>query len=185
MQPRIQLAFWALSVHCWVILSFLSTNIPKFFSSGLFSVHFSPSLYFCLWLPQPRHTGLALGLAGYHKVCTGPPLHTVKSLWMASFPSYMSTALLNLVLWKTLLKGQSIPLSTTPTKMLKRPGPNNDPCGASLITGLHLDLEPLSTILWVLPFRQFLIHQVFHPSNPFLSSLEARVSLGTGSGAWH
>ena len=47
MQPRTQLAFWAVSTHCWLTVSFPSTNIPKSFSLGLFSIHSSPSLYLC------------------------------------------------------------------------------------------------------------------------------------------
>jgi len=39
MQCRIQLAFWAASAHCWVMLSFSSSSTPKAFSSGLLSIH--------------------------------------------------------------------------------------------------------------------------------------------------
>ena len=44
MQPRIWLAFWAEDTHWQVMLSFLSTNTPKS-STGLLSIHSSPSLY--------------------------------------------------------------------------------------------------------------------------------------------
>ena len=54
MELRIQLAAWAASTHCWVMLSFSSTNIPKSFSSGLLSILSPPSLYLCLGLPSPR-----------------------------------------------------------------------------------------------------------------------------------
>uniref|UniRef100_A0A8C0E917 ABC-type glutathione-S-conjugate transporter n=1 Tax=Bubo bubo TaxID=30461 RepID=A0A8C0E917_BUBBB len=48
MQPRTWLAFWAVSTHCWLTVSFPSTNTPKSFSLGLLSIHSSPSLYLCM-----------------------------------------------------------------------------------------------------------------------------------------
>jgi len=51
LQPRVQLYFWDASIHCWVMLSYSSTSKPKSLSSGLFSIHPLPSLYFCLGLP--------------------------------------------------------------------------------------------------------------------------------------
>ena len=54
MQPRIQLAVWAVSAHCQVVLSFLSTSSLKCCSSSLLSIPSSPSLYLCLGLPWPR-----------------------------------------------------------------------------------------------------------------------------------
>jgi len=35
MQRRIWLAFWAVSMHWWLMVSFSSTSNPKSFSSGL------------------------------------------------------------------------------------------------------------------------------------------------------
>jgi len=43
MQPRARLAFWAVSACCLLISDFSSTNFPKSFSSGLLSIHSSPS----------------------------------------------------------------------------------------------------------------------------------------------
>lgn len=40
MQPRIFLAFWAASSHCWLTVSFSSAITPKSFSSVLLSVTF-------------------------------------------------------------------------------------------------------------------------------------------------
>ena len=37
------------------------------------------------------------------------------------------------------------------------------PQGTPLVTGLHLDREPLITTLYLWPFNQFLIHWVIHP----------------------
>ena len=64
------MAFWAVSAHCWVILSFLSTRTLNFCSAGLLSTLSLPSLEIA-----PTHVqDLALGLIEPHEVCTGPPL---------------------------------------------------------------------------------------------------------------
>ena len=52
-----------------------------------------------------------------------------------------------------------------PTKILNNTGPNTDPWGMPLITGFHLDIEPLTTTLQVWPSSQFLIQEVVRPSN--------------------
>ena len=62
MQPRTQLAFWAVSAHCWVMLSFLSTNTPKSFSARLLYTPSSPSLYWWQVLPQPSCRTMNLAL---------------------------------------------------------------------------------------------------------------------------
>ncbi|KAJ7406618.1 hypothetical protein WISP_132987 [Willisornis vidua] len=45
-----------------------------------------------------------------------------------------------------------------------------------LTTGLHFDIDLLTTALSVGPFSQFLIPRVLHLSNPCLSSLESRTA---------
>uniref|UniRef100_A0A663N7B8 ABC-type glutathione-S-conjugate transporter n=1 Tax=Athene cunicularia TaxID=194338 RepID=A0A663N7B8_ATHCN len=47
-QPRTRLAFWAVSTHCWLTVSFPSTDTPKSFSAGLLSILSLPSLYLCM-----------------------------------------------------------------------------------------------------------------------------------------
>jgi len=64
MQPRIWLAFWTGSAHCWLILSFSSTSTPKS-SSGLLSSYSPPSLYLCLGLPRPTCRTLHLALLNF------------------------------------------------------------------------------------------------------------------------
>jgi len=59
--------------------------------------------------------------------------------------------------------------------MLKSSGPKMDPWGTPLITGLHLDMEPLTTALWLRPSNQFLIQHTVQLSNPSLSNLEIRL----------
>jgi len=54
MQPRIQLAFWAASIHSWLTSSFLEkSRTSKSFLARLLSLS-SPSPYTYLGLPQPR-----------------------------------------------------------------------------------------------------------------------------------
>jgi len=84
MQPRIQLAFWAVSSDCWVMLSFLSAKTPESFSSGLLSIHSLPR-YICSWIPPTCVQDLALGLVELHEVCTGPPL---KSIPLDGIPAF-------------------------------------------------------------------------------------------------
>ncbi|KAK4832903.1 hypothetical protein QYF61_026546 [Mycteria americana] len=79
MQPRIQLAFWAASAHCRVLLSFLSTNTPKSFSSGRAALNpFSAQPVFVLGIVPTHVQDLALGPVELHEVHTCPPLKPVK-----------------------------------------------------------------------------------------------------------
>lgn len=72
-------------------------------------------------------------------------------------------------------------------KILSSSDPN--PWGTPLVTNVHQDIEPLTTILWMKLSKlsnQFLIHQVFNPSNTYLSNLESRVLWGTRNlRIWH
>ncbi|KAK4811361.1 hypothetical protein QYF61_027590 [Mycteria americana] len=54
-----------------------------------------------------------------------------------------------------------------------------DPGGTPLITILHLDIEPLTSTIWMQSYSQFLIHRTSHPSNTYLSNLERRMFWGT------
>ncbi|KAK4831337.1 hypothetical protein QYF61_017468 [Mycteria americana] len=89
MQPRIWLAFWAASAHCWLMLSFSSTNTPKSFSSGRAALNpFSAQPVFVLGIAPTHVQDLALGPVELHEVRTGPPLKPVRvplegipSLW--------------------------------------------------------------------------------------------------------
>jgi len=58
---------------------------------------------------------------------------------------------------------------------LKSTGPKTDLQGTPLVISLHLDIEPLTTTLWLWPSHQFLIHWIVHPSNPSLSNLKLRM----------
>lgn len=75
-QTRIPLPFWVLSTH-WQIMS--STNTPKFFPSGLLSVHSQLSPYLFLVCLDPD-VGLALHFLELYEVCRGPSLKPVRIL---------------------------------------------------------------------------------------------------------
>jgi len=70
-------------------------------------------------------------------------------------------------------------LSVSLINILNSTGPSTDPWGTPLVTGLHLDIEPLTATLWLRPSNQFLTHRTVHPSNPWLSNLERRMLWGT------
>lgn len=57
------------------------------------------------------------------------------------------------------------------------------PWDGPLVTSCHLDVKLLTTTLWLQLSNQFLIHQILHPSNPYLSIGEIRVWCGTMSKA--
>jgi len=97
MQPKTQLAFWAASTHCRVLLSSSSTMTPKSSSSGLLSIHSLPSLYLRLGLPRPMCRTLHLALLNLLRFAQAHLSSLSRSLWMVSRPSGMSTAPLSLV----------------------------------------------------------------------------------------
>jgi len=70
---------------------------------------------------------------------------------MASHPSGMSTAPLSLVSAANLLWVHSIPLSMSLMEILNSSGPNKE--GTPLVTDFHLDIELLTTALWMSPHK--------------------------------
>ena len=130
MQPRIWLAFWAVSTHCWVMMSFSSTSTPKSFSSRLLSIHSPLSLHLCLGLPWPMCRTLHLASWDSHRPTSqGCPCPS----GCHPFPLQHVDRTTNLVLSANLLRVHSIPLSTSLTKMLNSAGPNTDPWGIQLV----------------------------------------------------
>lgn len=95
---------------------------------------------------QPRKSGqdLALGLVAPRQVCTDPPLHPDEVPLGRSRPSGMSTP--------GLLRVYSMPRSASLTTVLKDTGPSMDPWGTPLVTGHHLDVDPLTARLYSLYF---------------------------------
>jgi len=102
---------------------------------------------------------------------------------MTTFPATVSNAPLSLVPSANMLRLHSTPSSMSLIKMLKSIGPKTDPWGTLLVTGLHLDREPLITTLCLRPFNQFLVHPLVHPSNPHPTNLETGMWRGTMSKA--
>jgi len=51
-----------------------------------------------------------------------------------------------------------VPSSMSLIKMLESTGSKTDPWGTPLVSDLHLDIEPLTTTLWLQPSNLFLIH---------------------------
>jgi len=133
-EPRIPLAFQAAGAHCWLLLRFSSTRIPKSFSTGLLSRNSSPSLYTYLGLPQPKCKTLhfaSLNLISFTRVHLSS---LSRSLWMASLSSVLKTTPLSFVSSANLLKVHSIPLSVSFIKILKSTSPKMDPCRTPLVT---------------------------------------------------
>ena len=73
-------------------------------------------------------------------------------------PSGVSTAPHSLVSPSNLLRVHSTAPFMSSIKMLNSASPNTNPWGMLLVTGLPLDIKPLTTSLWVWPSSQFLIH---------------------------
>jgi len=93
MQPRIRLACWAASTHCWVMLRFWLTNTSMFFSSGVLSIYSLPSLYLCLRLPWPMCSTLCLVLLNFMRFTQAHLSSLSRSLWMTSHSSSRCTTL--------------------------------------------------------------------------------------------
>ena len=70
-----------------------------------------------------------------------------RALWMASLPFVLSTATLSLVSSANTLKIHSDPLPKSMIKMLKNTGSKMELWRTPHMTGLYLDIEPLTTIL--------------------------------------
>jgi len=136
LQPRILLS-WAVSAHCWLMSSFLSSRVPKSFFTGLPSVCSSVSLYTYLGLPFTQVQHLA------------PYINCATQVGVIS----------------KLAEVHSVPRSRSLIKMLKTTGPKTVPWGTPLVIGVHLDIEPLTTTVWLWVSNQFLIHWIVYPPN--------------------
>lgn len=142
------------------------------------SIH-HPSLYLCLVSLWPRCRTSHLDILNFVRFTQAHISRLFRSLCVASLPSSVATAPHSLVSSMNMLRQHSISLSMSPMK-IKYQCWETPP-----ITGLHLDIEPLTEVLWVRPSSQFLIYRVVSPSNPHLSSLEKRKLYETASNAFH
>ena len=86
-----------------------------------------------------------------------------------------------------LLRVYSIPSLMRFLKILKSTGPSTDSWRSPIITSLHLDIEPLTTALWLQPSEQFFIHWIAQHSNKYVPNLEIRITceLRSCNCFWH
>ena len=177
MQPRIPLAFHTVSARYGLTLSFQSTRTPKFFSAGLLSRSSSPSLQTYLRLPQPKCKTLHFALLNLLSFMWAHLYNLSRSLWMHPFllmyQLHYSAWCHQQTCWGWTRSSISV------MKMLK--SPKTDPWWKSLIISFHLDIQPMTTNLWLRPSNQFLIHWIVLPSNPSFSNLEITMWWGSMS----
>ncbi|KAK4820500.1 hypothetical protein QYF61_000079, partial [Mycteria americana] len=140
---------------------------------------FIPEPILILGVAPTRVQDLALGLVEPHEVHMGPllklvqvPLNGISSLRCVNRTTQLGVTC-------KLAEGALDPTVYVIDEILNSTGPNTHPGGTPLVTDLHLDIEPLTTMLWMRPSNQFLIHRTVHPSNPYLSNLERRMLWGT------
>ena len=181
MQPRIELAFWSVSAHSWLMFSFSSTSTSKPFLAGLLASRSSPSLYWYQDLSWPMCRTLHLALLNLMEFTQAYFLSLSRSHWMASLPSSISNTP-QLRVTRKLAEGALDPTMSL-TKLSTSPSPNTDCWGTPFVTNLHLDIESWTATLWMPPSNQFLIHQTVHPSNPYLSNFKRWNLWGTVSNA--
>lgn len=177
MQPRILFAFWDVSIYCWRIFNFSSTNSPKSSFPGLLSVHSLPSLYLSLVLPCPKSRTLHLVLLTswwLHRPIS-EAFHS-PSVWKR-FPLAFRPHHTAWCHWQTFLGCTQSPCPYC-QQMLNSAKPSTDSWEMPLIAGVHLDIEPLITRLWEWPSSRLLIHQVVHLSNPCFSNLNQGCLVG-------
>ena len=178
MQPRIQLAFQAARAHCWIMSRFLSISTPTFISSGLLSRSSSPSQYSYLRLPRSKCNTLHLALLNLFRFSCAQSLSHSRSLWMGSFCCVNCTTQLGVI--SKLAKGTFNSTVCIIDKGVEEHWPY-DHWVTSLVTNLHLDIELLTTTLWLQPSNQLFIHLIVQPSHSSVSNLEIRMLCGTTS----
>jgi len=93
-----------------------------------------------------------------------------RCLWMAAQPSGISATPPCCVSSANFLWIHSDPSSRSLMKTLNRIGPNIDPWGTQLVTGLQLGCIPLITTLWAWLFSHFSIHFAACSFSPYLLS---------------
>ena len=168
MQPRILLAFWAASAHCWSMLNLSSIKTLKSFSVRLL-LRSSSSLHTYLEFPWPKPNTLHLTLLNLIRFIWNHLLSLSKSLWMAFLLSAESIAPLSLIFSENLLRMHSISSSMSLIKMLKCTQPKTDSWGTPLIRPppghRGIDHNPLAaTLQWIPyplnspPFKSVFLH---------------------------
>lgn len=78
-QPRMQLAFFGVKRHCWLMVSLLFTMIPRAFSPKLYSSRSAPDCV-CAWGYSISHAGQCTWLYWLHAIPASPFLQPTKNL---------------------------------------------------------------------------------------------------------
>jgi len=107
MHARIQLAFWAVRAHCWLVSSFPSTTTPGPFWQGC-TLPLHPLAWPDSGVPLPRCKTLHLTLLNLLRFSWTHCSSLLRTLWMSFWPSSMSTAPHSLVTPGNLLRVLSI-----------------------------------------------------------------------------
>ena len=169
MQPRTWFAFWAASAHSRLMSSFSPTSTPRL-----------PSRQGC---SQSPHRPVCIDTGGWPDPGAGPCAWPCWTSWGSHRPTsracpgpsgwhpvpQVSTVPLSLVSPANLPRVHSVLLSMLLMKVLNSTRPNTNPWGTPLVTDLHLDIEPLTTTLWLQPSSQFLMHRIVLSPTPCLS----------------
>jgi len=126
MQPRIQLATWAVSAHCWLMSSLSSTCTPKSFWAGAALSPFIPQPVLIPGVALTQVKDLALGLVEPHEVQMGPFLKLVQ-VPLDDIPSFLCVShTMQLGVICKLTEG-ALDLTKSSVKMLNSTAPSTDP----------------------------------------------------------
>ncbi|KAJ7410419.1 hypothetical protein WISP_108598 [Willisornis vidua] len=136
----------AASAHCWLMSSLSSTSTFKTFSTRLLSL-FIPQCVLTMGVGLTQVQHLVLVLVKPHEVPMAhlPDLVQVALDGIPSFKCVNCTTQLGVICRFT--EG-ALDLSMSLMKIINNAGPNTDPRGTPLVTDVHQDSEPLTTILW-------------------------------------
>jgi len=152
--------------HYLPMSAFSSVRTPKSFSTELFQMTSSPSLYLCLGLCWSKCNSFHLVSLNLIRFSCAQFLRLAGSLWMVSLPSIVTTAPLSMVSPANLLRVHFNQLPMSLIKKLKSTSPKADPWGTPPMTKLHLNTELLTSTLWLWLYNQFFICLIVQPSNP-------------------
>src|SRR6218665_1882932 len=164
--PSILFALFAASTHCLDGFALLYIITPRSLSSSEALKATPPMSYLNFLLPLPMCStehlstlkSICQSLAHSYNLLRSSLITDASSSVTASLHSFVSSANFDIF--------ESIPLSMSLMKIIKRSGPNTDPCGTPLLTPIHSENAPLIPTLCLLSFSQFSIHLSRFPPNP-------------------
>ena len=160
----------------WLMLSFSSTRTPKSFSAGLLSRSSSPGLHTYLGLPQPKCRTLHFALFNLISFTRAHLLNLSRSFPLDGIPSiFCVNCTTQIGVNSRLAEGALNPIISVTDKVVKEYWTQDRPLGDTNCYQPLLDIEVLTTAFWLHPSIQFLVHQIVHPSNAYVSNLEIRM----------